>query len=228
MPDEDPLFTCPACGTKLRTPVAALGQTVFCSECKAPLRLPTSPDGQAVRVFGGAGKTYAVPPKVMIPLLGLLILGAAGVLVNGYFVYLFWSRPGSEKDVAMLYVHQLRWTTTDPADAARRDPKLSDAEKKAAIEKANAGQASDDDKLAEAWAPGFKRIAPWFTLLSFGEFLGGLAFLWKRWMPLAWLGCVCAICNVNQGCCFPGGIVAIWGAFVLISTEGRRYFGKPE
>jgi len=67
MPDEDLLTPCPACGTKLRTPPSALGQIVFCSECKAPLRLPTTPGGKAERVLGGMGKTYAVPPKVMIP-----------------------------------------------------------------------------------------------------------------------------------------------------------------
>ena len=228
MPDDDLLIPCPACGTKLRTPRTALGQTVFCSECQAPLKLPDVPDGKAVRLFGGKGKTYAIPPKVIVPMLGLLVFGAAGVLVNGYFFYLFLTRPGSEKEIALKLVDQLRATTADPADVARRDKNLTDAEKAAAVEKARADQALDDEKLAEAWAPRLRAVTPWFALVSFGEFLGGVAFLKKRWMPLAWLGCLCAVANVNQGCCFPGAIIAVWGAFVLISTEGRRYFGKPD
>src|SRR5262249_131881 len=121
MPDDDLLIPCPACGTKLRTPRSALGQTVFCSECQAPLKLPDAAGGVAGRVAGGKGKTYAVPPKVFVPMMGLLVLGAAGVLVNGYFWYLFQTQPGSEKEIALKLVDQLRATTTDPADAVRKD-----------------------------------------------------------------------------------------------------------
>lgn len=228
MPDDTSLIPCPACGTKLQTPRSALGQTVFCSECKVPLKLPEIPDGKAERVFGGQGRTYAVPPKILVAMLGLLVLGGAGVLVNGYFTVLFESRPGSEKEVALRFVQQLRTTTTDPAEEARKDKKLTDAEKTAAIEKALAAQALDDGKLADAWAPWIKRTSPWFALVSLGEFLGGVAFLLKRGMPLAWIACLCAVGNVGQGCCFPGAILAVWTAFVLISTDGRRYFGRPE
>jgi hypothetical protein len=228
MPADDLLFACPACGTKLRTPPSALGQTVFCSECKAPLKLPDEPDGTPKRLFGGAGRTYAIPPKVLVPMMGLLVFGAAGMFVNGYFTYLFQTQPGSEKEIALKLVHQLRSTTTDPAEGPRKDKNLTDAEKTAAIEKAFADQAVDDDKLAAAWAPRLKQVTPWFALVSLGEFLGGVAFLRKKWMPLAWFGCLCAVGNLNQGCCFPGAILAVWGGFVLISTEGRRYFGKAD
>jgi hypothetical protein len=228
MTADDLLIPCPACGTKLRTPASALGQTVFCSECQAPLRLPETPDGTAVRLLGGKGKTYAVPPWILVPMIGLLVFGAAGMLVNGYFFYLFQTRPGSEKEIALKLVQQLRSTTKDPAEAVRKDKTLTDAEKTAGIEKALAEQAVDDEKLAAAWAPWIKAIAPWFVLVSLGEFLGGVAFLQKRWMPLAWIGCLCAVGNINHGCCFPGAILAVWGAFVLISTDGRRYFGKAD
>jgi hypothetical protein len=229
MPDpDDLLIPCPACGTKLRTPPSALGQTVFCSECKAPMKLPEAVGLPAKRLIGGAGKAFAIPPKILIPMFGLLVFGFAGVLVNGYFWYLFETQPGADKEIALKLVHQLRATTTDPAEGPRKDKNLTDAEKDAAIDKAMAAQAEDDDKLAAAWAPRLKEVSPWFALVSFGEFLGGVAFLRKKWMPLAWLGCLCAVGNLNQGCCFPGGILAIWGGFVLISTEGRRYFGKAE
>ena len=70
--------------------------------------------------------------------------------------------------------------------------------------------------------------------LSGGEvgLVGGLrrasdAFLVRRGYGLAFLGCFAAAFNSpDLGCCFIGGIVAIWGVLALISDEGRRYFGR--
>src|SRR5215468_5353986 len=102
MAQETEVISCPACRHLLRVPLDWLGQPVQCPECKAMFQAPTrTADGLTDPKLlspppAAAGKR--LDPMLLLPAFGLMLLGFAGVLVNGVLTYLFLSDAGWAKD----------------------------------------------------------------------------------------------------------------------------------
>ena len=169
-----------------------------------------------------------VPARFFVPVFGLLLLGVAGVAVNAYLM----ADPAATRQYQKNVLDFL--ATKEPPEA--KDWKAADAKKKpdeAELKRredvSEAFRREQQKKLDDLTA----KLPPSNAIRIFGlaastlTLLGGLAFLVRRGYPLAFLGCFAAALNSpDLGCCFVGGIVAIWGLLALISEEGRRYFGR--
>ncbi len=226
MPDI--VVDCPHCGHALHLPTEYLGRVVSCLECEAPFRAPVK-DGDGYTQPIALAKSRGVPAKLFIPLVGLLVLGVMGLVLNGYFL----ANPKASEDYVRSTLSGL--IAQDPPEKA--EWKIADAKKKPdAAELARRQEISDDfrrdaraklDRQLDENMPDSTRLR-YFGLATSGlTFLGGLAFLLRRGYAIAFLGCVGATLNSpDMGCCLVGGIVAIWGVLALISDEGRRYFRR--
>jgi hypothetical protein len=147
----------------------------------------------------------------------LILLGFAGLFVNAYFGYLLKTDPNAAEQYSdhllgqMQAVKMLDLKPKNP-DA---EPNEQDEERKRLAR-----------ELAAARGDDMFRMAVLFAAVSALVLAGGLSFAFKKPYWLAYVGCVAAAVNLNHGCCFPGAIAGIWGFFVLISEEGRRFFGR--
>ncbi|MGL4424384.1 MAG: hypothetical protein ACRCZF_27260 [Gemmataceae bacterium] len=211
------VVACPACRTPVAVPTEFLGQVVHCLKCQATFRAPTAPTEPAALLKRPRGK---IPPLLLIPLYGLLLLGFAGVATNLFLAYEFRTNPEAAKNYSRGVIRQLA-ETKPPGEAPK--------EKDKAQERSEQFWAEQDAKVEEAAAQMAPYLQPMqlpFALVSAGVLAGGLAFAFRKPYWLGFLGCICAIVNVNQACCIPGAVVGLWGLFALISEEGRHYFGR--
>ena len=226
---ESVVIRCPSCQHLLDIPEAFLGRVVTCLECKCPFQAPVR-DGDRLTAAVARPKTARIPARIFVALYGLLLLGFAGVLVNGYLFYWFGADPNGAKN---FVESNLQFMTANKPDAPKADAnrKRSEDDEKRDAEKSKEFQDEQDRKTRDAAATvpvgelRFRRLL--FLLMSVGVLLGALAFLLRRFYAMAFVGCfLAAINSPDLGCCFFGAIVGAWGFFALISDEGRKYFGR--
>ncbi len=234
-PNPDELIVrCPACRHLVRLPTTYLGQVVTCLECRGPFRAPVRTETGSLSEPVALPKPLRIPARLFVPMYGLMLVGAVGLMLNGYLHFAFVNNP----EMAQNYVRNVlaQISQTEPADVAplKRDgagrvlPMPAD-EANAEATKRQVFQTEQDRKMDEtiAAAAPTVRDTQWpFALLSVVVFAGGIAIALGRWYPLAFIGCAGAALNINHMCCVPGGIVAIWGVVALISDEGRRHFRR--
>jgi hypothetical protein len=224
MPDYQ--ITCHGCGKPLHVPAAAAGKTGYCPYCQAAFLLPVNPDGtpgppRPVRRWPG------VPRPLVIPGFGLLMLGLAGTLVNGYLAARLSLEPGFDLNYARGRVREVRSIEamsggTRPSDDWPHAPLAAAAGAAAATDRADRA----DEELAAAWAPATRPVHAASAAVSLVELLGGIAILRGRWYPLALVGCVAAAVNVNHLCCLPGAVAGLWGLAALARDDVRAFFKR--
>jgi hypothetical protein len=214
----DTLLPCPACRTTLRVPDEFRGKVISCLECKALLLAPPGGSDAPLTVVPKSAARGGFPPRVFIALASLLLLGFAGVVVNGYTAYQFSTDPTAAERYAHSLLEQMASVQMFGVPG-KKDPTEEEKAEALALRQKQA------QALAEARGEDMKRASYLFAAVSFVELLGGFAFAFRRPYWLAWVACLAAILNINHGCCFPGAIAAVWSAAILISTDGRRYFG---
>jgi hypothetical protein len=217
----DTLLPCPACRTTLRVPDDMRGKVITCLECRALLLAPQAGSGEPLTVVPKVAARGGFPPRVFVALAALILLGFAGVVVNGYTAYQFSTDPAAAERYAHSLLEQMAGVQMF---GAPKKKDLTEEEKAEAL----ATRQKQAQALAEARGEDMKRASYLFAAVSFVVLCGGLAFAFRTPYWLAWLGCLAAILNINHGCCFPGAIAAVWSAAILISTDGRRYFGKDD
>jgi hypothetical protein len=209
MPD---LFRCPKCAIALDVPAEFRGKVIRCLECQATLQAPGLDGGELRLITRGR-----FAPKIFVPVAALLLLGAMGMIVNGYFAVQFARDPAAVAIYAESTIAQMTALNALVTDKAKKDePPVPDAERRKQLEayaRENAGTMTKTMAL--------------FAGVSAVSLAGGIAYAVGRWRWLAALGCVAAIANLNHGCCFPGAVAGVWGLFALISNEGLRHFGSP-
>jgi hypothetical protein len=220
-------ITCPGCGRPLQVPAAAVGRPARCPHCRTAFRLPANPDGtpgtpEPVR------RAPLIPRLLVVPGFGLLILGLAGTLVNGYLAARMALQPGFAQQFARGRVTEVR--SAEAMSGAMSEPEGWSGEPAAAVAGAAGaagGEELADERLAAAWAPGMLPVHATSAAVSAVVLLGGAAILRGRWFPLAVLGCLAAILNVNHLCCIPGAVAGVWGLLVLARDEVRAHFRRP-
>jgi hypothetical protein len=231
MPDPV-VIRCPACQHLLSVPEDFLGRVVTCLECHAAFESPArSGDTLTAARLIRRGR-QKVAPLVFVPMLGLLLLGTAGVLVNGYL----YIAPRHDPEVARSFVRGVLWQQAKEAPDDEPQPKGPDgkpiplteeeqsereARRRAFLEE----QERRIEERAEAAVADLGAMQGPFALVSLGVLAGGIAFALRRFYWLAFVGCFLAVVNFNHACCVPGALVGIWGFFALISDDGRRHFG---
>lgn len=226
----DPLvLRCPHCQHLLHLPEEYLGKIVSCLECKQPFRAPIREHGVLTQPQA-LPKARGVPARFFIPVFGLLLLGTAGTAVNAYFL--------ADNDAAKQYVNSTldNLFTKEPPEA--KDWKAADANAKTKPDEAELKRREEvgekfrreQHKKLEALTDSVPMSKGWRVaglVTSLFTLLGGVAFLVRRGYMIALVGCIAAAVNSPYlGCCFIGGIVAIWSIMALISEEGRQYFGR--
>ena len=210
----DSLIPCPACQIALRVPDEFRGKVITCLECKASLRASPRSGNAVLSLVPRSAARGGFPPRIFIAMASLVLLGFAGVLVNGYYAIQFHTDPDALERYA------------DSTLAQMVSIQMFGAKKKDVDEKWDAETTS---RRAKEWVAEhgdrMKTMAYVFTVVSLVVVLGGISFAFHKPYWLGWLGCVAAIANLNHGCCFPGVVAGIWGMATLFSNEGRRYFG---
>jgi hypothetical protein len=226
MPDPV-VIRCPDCHHLVAVPEDFLGKVVTCLECRAAFTAPAR-DGDALTapklIRPGRRK---VPAFVFVPMLGLLLLGTAGVMVNGYLYFTFRNDPEAAKDFAAWGYRQM--SKERPDDEPKAKGPLPEEEARRREERAKEFQAGQERRVEESAAAAAPFVGPVqgpFALVSLGVLAGGVAFAARRGYWLAFAGCLLAVVNVNHMCCVPGAVAGVWGFFALISEEGRRHFGR--
>lgn len=224
---SDSVVNCPGCSRPLHVPASAAGRSTHCPHCRAVLAITWSETGTPTSV-------KVVPPRpviaksLMLPGLALVLLGLAGVFVNGYLSLLFFNQPGADLEFARGRVKEVRsaealsgamhrtsdWVGGGPAALCGAAPII-------------AAEEARDEALAESWVQGLKPIHLVSTVVSLLAVLGGIALVRGRLYPLALLGCAAALVNVNHLCCIPGGIAGVWGFMLLVRDDARDYFRRP-
>ena len=212
MTQETEVISCPACSHLLRVPADWLGQAVQCPECKAMFKAPIR-DGDKLTapelIFRPApvngSQRKKLDAMLLLPAFGLLLCGAMGAIVNGYFLSkLFFDREGGQEwarnQTQALQKMGLGTPGTPGTDELRNE--------------------QDSAQLQRF----YRWIVPLSLILSLVVFLGGLsvALKWSLW--LAQVGCILAMVNIAHGCCVPGAVAGLWGLLMLNSEEGRGHF----
>jgi hypothetical protein len=218
MPDPVTI-TCPGCRKPLHIPADAVGKPAHCPHCKAPFRL--QPDGSA-----GPIVRRSLPRPLVVPAFALIVLGLAGVLVNGYLSVLFALKAGADRDFARGRVAEVRSSQALSAGMKGGEWQYAPAAAVAGGAAAVAAEERDNEEVVETWAPGMKPLHLASTAVSAVAFLGGLSTLTGRFYPMAVLGCVAAILNVNHLCCLPGAVAGVWGLLALARDEVRPHFRR--
>jgi hypothetical protein len=220
--EESPLFTCPKCETKLRVPDSLRGKVVRCLECQSQSISPALDNNEGkLKALPPSLKSGLYPAHIFIPMMGLLLLGTAGMIVNGYYAVQFRRDPISINKYAESTLAQMSATNL----VKQKDAKASEEAERA--EKAKAEEIRKNAEiLANATGKEMIRKMDIFFAVSVLVVLGGLSFACGRLVWLAWIGCLAAIVNIQHGCCFPGFIAGIWGMFTLISDEGLKHYQK--
>lgn len=227
----DTVITCPnpSCGKPLNLPESAVGRPLSCPHCKTPISITRNPDGTLTEPVV-LPSSKRVPGMFLLPGFALLILGGAGVFINGYVAWDAATRPAAPLEHGRRLVNDLRSLEglTAPAEESKGksdDPTPQDLFAAVAGQAArHAEQVRSDEALAAGWAPRVAALHAVFCGVSLVAAAGGLAILRGRWYWLALTGCVAAMLNLNSGCCVPGTIAGLWGILVLVRDDGRKYF----
>ena len=168
------------------------GKVISCLECGVALRAPSiGVEGELIVVPKSQARG-GFPPRVFIPMAALLLLGFAGVLVNGYYAFQFSTDPQALErfaDSSLAQMSAIQMFGTKKKDI--EDNADAETTHRRAVEWVNEqGQRMTIVMYA-------------FTGVSFVILLGGLSFAFHKPYWLAWVGCFAAIVNLNHGCCFP-------------------------
>lgn len=219
------IIHCPACQRPLRVGSHALGQRGRCSHCHANFSIPRLPDGSA----GAPVLRSTIRRSLIIPAVGLLLLGLAGLLVNGYLATLFYFQPGSDVAYARTQLVQLRQmqklSQYKPLEQDwEHGPRASVAGVPMAAYTAQIAEDLADEPVAQSWAPSLLPVQLGSAVLSLLVFLGGLSIIRGKFYAYALLSCVLAVLNINHLCCIPGVIVGIWGIVMLARDDVRLHF----
>jgi hypothetical protein len=221
--DADQLTACPGCGTPLKVPAAAVGTAVGCPHCPARFR-PAAGGPPAL-----LPARRRMPSRLMAPAAGLLLVGLAGVLVNGYIAGLTALRPEAAADVARGMVQRERvYQALAAGGRGGADEFAYPAHAAAAgVAAARLTRDAQDELLAAAQAEGVRRRAGQFLVVSLVATAGGLCMVFGRLYPLAVLGCVAALLNLNHMCFVPGLPVGVYGLLTLARDDVRPFFRRP-
>jgi hypothetical protein len=234
---EPLLIRCPTCQHALHLPESYLGQTVTCLECRTPFRA-TRREGDAVGTGGietvALPKPSRVPARLFIPMFGLLLFGFMGVFINGYLWWWFHNEPQAAVKFAEANLQFLIETAPPkpaepkvaPKTAEEKTQRLED-QKRQATDFAEKQQEAARNAAAGVDVVGMKRLRLIFGLVGLGIVVGGFCFALRRAYPYCFVACVLSMLNTpDMGCCFFGAVIGIWGIIVLVSDEGRAYFGR--
>lgn len=240
------LFACPKCTIQLNVPDEYRGKVIRCLECHSQWLSPRiDVDQPQLKPVPLAFKTASFPPHVFIPMIALMLLGAAGLLVNTYYAVQFNSDPASivrysESNLSQMNATSIFTKKEQPEANIKMSAKRDDAQKAGGkksepVDPQILEQKRKEDELklkqnanelAAKQGENMKKMMYLFAGVSLLALLGGISFAYGKWSILAWIGCIAAILNINHSCCFPGAIAGIWGILTLISTEGQKHFGK--
>lgn len=220
------VIACPGCRRPLHVPDAAIGRPAHCPHCRVWFTVPRAANGTP-------GAPVLVPRRLQLPRLlyvpafGMLMLGLAGTLVNGYLTALFALVPGQDVEFARGRVREVR-SAQSISDLTRWEPAPH-----AALAGGAAGYqawiqeaARLDEELAHSWGPGMLPLHVVSTATSLVVLLGGVAVLRGRFYYFTLFACAASMLNVNHLCCLPGTVVGLWGILTIVRDEGRRHFGK--
>jgi hypothetical protein len=209
---------CPSCTTPVAVPADFLGKVVHCVRCKATFTAPAAAGESPTLIRRGRLSTF-----LLVPTVSLLLLGTAGLFVNGYLLARFNADPAAADTFARGLLREI--AANDPPNA-KELAKLDPAEQAARREQFVA----DQERKLDAATPDYSKWVQWLQLpglLTSGVvLLGGLAFALRKPYWLAFVGCLAAAVNVNHACCVPGFVAGLWGFLAAISDEGRRHFQK--
>src|SRR5579885_3397650 len=226
----DHLTTCPGCGRPLHVPADAVGKPAHCPHCRAGFVIPAGPGGAPGEPRLTARRRPPLPRPLVVPAFGLLMLGLAGTLVNGYLSARFVLQPGFDRQYALTQVRQVRSIEAlpggRPADDWPHAPRAAAGGAAAAVATIEAAEDLADEQLADVWTPSMKPVHFASTAISALAALGGLAILRGRFYPLAILGCAAAVVNVNHLCCLPGALLGVWGLLALARDDVRAHFKR--
>jgi len=227
------VLPCPGCQRPVGLPPEALGKPVNCPHCAATFHVPLGPDGTPGDVTLGAPQvaaTVGLPRGFVVPVLALLMLGFAGVVVDGYLSYRFATQPNAEYQYAYgraIEARSILSSGDTSSMASDRWEHLAPASVAGCALTISAGEVLEDDanaKLAAAWQSSVAPASHYSVVASALAALGGVCILRGRYYWLAFAGCVAAIVNVNHLCCIPGGVAGVWGILSLVRDEGRAHF----
>jgi hypothetical protein len=222
------VITCPGCRRPLHVPDEVLDQPVHCPHCRVSFRVPKNSDGtfgQPQPLPPRAG--LQIPRPLVFPAFGLLILGLAGTMVNGYLTLLFALQPGADVEFARGRVREVR-STKGLSDITKWEPAphAAIAGVAAGSDAADLYAAQLDEELAQSWAPGMLPLHLVSTMISAVVMLGGLSIVRGKLYFFALFACVAAMVNVNHLCCLPGGVIGLWSIFMLVRDDNRKHFGR--
>ncbi len=212
--------TCPGCRTPLRVPAAAVGTAVGCPHCTARFR--PAADGSAAAL----PPDRRMPQRLALLAVGLLLLGAAGLAVNGDLALRTANDPAVALAVARTGVQQERLNEALAAPPTAAGFPYPPAAAAAGVAAAHFTRDHLDEELAAARAAGVYRVNARFAAVSAVVVLGGVCVLLGRLYPLAVLGCVAAAVNFNHMCFVPGLMVGGWGVLTLVRDDVRPYFRR--
>ena len=228
------VLPCPACGRSLGFPAEAVGKPLNCPHCGAAFHIPLAHDGTPGALTPGTPPSrpaFDLPRGFIVPVFGLLMLGFAGMLVDGYLSYRFATVPDADYEYAYGRVIEARSiesmgdTKAAASDEWEQIAPAAAAGCVMAIEATAVIEDAANVRLARAWQPAVAPASHYTIIASALAALGGMCILRGRCYWLAILGCVAAIANVNHLCCIPGGIAGLWGLLTLVRDEGRLHFG---
>lgn len=216
MKTNEPHPRCPNCGIALMIPAEFRGRVIRCLDCRVDFQ--SRADGSVSPL-----NRLSYPPKILVPMVMLILLGAMGVFVNGFYALSFRQSAGAivaytESTIAQMNAANFLNQTKDKNKDPLPNRELPPEERRRQI-----------IKYAEEHRDSLVRTMVIFASLSVIVLLGGISFAYGRWTWLAGLGCLAAIANLNHGCCFPGVVAGIWGLMAILSDVGQRHFGllKP-
>jgi hypothetical protein len=233
MPDPL-LIRCPHCNHALNLPEDFLGRVVTCLECKSPFRAPVRA-GDGLTEPEKLPRPSRIPVRLFVPTFGLLLLGFAGLFVNGYLAVWFHADPKAAARFAEANFFFMLETDPPAEKQPDKPAKATEDEKKRLEEedrKRREAMAERQAQLAKDAAgtvsvEGMKRVRIIFAAVSLGVVVGGFCFALRKGYYFCFLACLLAAVNSpDVGCCFLGVVVGVWGFMALISDDGRRYFGR--
>jgi hypothetical protein len=220
------IIRCPACLLPISVDSAMIGSRGRCSDCHAQFVLNAAADGSPTP------KQLSTYPKMLIiPTVGLLLLGISGLVVNGYLALLFWLKPGEDLAYSRAQLVQLR-TMRALSHGSKPDPDWEHSARAAmsgvaaAAYTARIAEDIADEPVAQIWAPNMLRIQTVFVFVSLFVLLGGILVLRGKLYYLTFVCCLAAMLNFNHLCCIPGAIVGIWGIVMLARDDIRSHFGR--